>query len=138
MVSSPRTHSIVLVKNISFCGYVHLRRIGARCDCDVHSRFEASGSRYQFDQGPYHIACHILSAHRASDGVFQTDMDGKLFLIKNLLTLREQITPFDIGFAVQELSLDFSVTTDALTNLLADVGSIFSISMENGLLGFLT
>ena len=46
-----------------------------------------------------------------------SEMDGQLFLLKNLLTLREQITPFEIGFSIQEATLDFSVTTGKISCL---------------------
>lgn len=66
-------------------------------------------------------------------------LHGTLFLVKHLLTLREQITPFKINFAVTNRALDFTSSADAMNQLLSssDVTSrLFSLS-QNALVGMI-
>lgn len=54
----------------------------------------------------------------------RSPLDGTLFTVAQLLTLREQIAPFDSDFAITQKHLDFSHTRDAIASLVGrGVGS---------------
>lgn len=67
----------------------------------------------------------------------KTVIDGKLFQIKHLLILREQIAPFQVDFTVKELTLDFSNVKNAAMGLINNRNKIFTFSSNNALLEFL-
>lgn len=64
-------------------------------------------------------------------------VDGKLFQIKHLLILREQIAPFQVDFTVKELTLDFSNVRAAAVELINNRSNLFTFSSNNALLEFL-
>jgi len=65
-------------------------------------------------------------------------IDGALFLIKNLLVLREQLSPFDISLLNTTRELDFRPTTEALQHLIGQLGSVLRFSRDNPFLAFMT
>lgn len=64
-------------------------------------------------------------------------MDAKLFQIKHLLIIREQIAPFQVDFTVKEVSLDFSNVKNAAVGLIQNRNKLFTFSSNNALLEFL-
>jgi len=67
----------------------------------------------------------------------KTPFDGRLFLIKHLLIMREQIAPFQVDFLVKETSLDFSAIKSAAVSLYKSRSNVFHLGSGNALLKFL-
>ncbi|GJQ68258.1 Cog3 [Trypoxylus dichotomus] len=67
----------------------------------------------------------------------KTVLDGKLFQIKHLLIIREQIAPFQVDFTVKEMGLDFSTLKTAAVGLLQKRDKFFSFSSNNAFLEFI-
>ncbi|KAG0236793.1 Golgi transport complex subunit 3 [Actinomortierella wolfii] len=65
---------------------------------------------------------HSATMIKENQGV----VDGQLFLIKHLLILKEQITPFEGNFVHVTKEVDFSRMTDALTKLFRDRSNLLS------------
>ncbi|KAI9305796.1 Sec34-like family-domain-containing protein [Cunninghamella echinulata] len=64
------------------------------------------------------ISLCIETLKRASEtmAVNESRLVGQLFLIKQLITLKEQLTPFEVNFVHAEKALDFSSVTDTLNS----------------------
>lgn len=65
-------------------------------------------------------------------------LHADLFLVRNLLILREQILPFDIKYNKIEKNLDFFNTKLAFNNILSNKKLLLSLNLNNSLLKFAT
>ncbi|KAA3678477.1 conserved oligomeric Golgi complex subunit 3 [Paragonimus westermani] len=86
------------------------------------------------------VSICVQSLVKASDAIAirRTPADGQLFLIKHLLILREQMTPFNVDFSVKETSLDFSNYKNTALGIWTQRGSgLFALNRNNLLLRFL-
>ncbi len=73
-------------------------------------------------------ACIVASQEIAkSKGLLKS----QLFLIKNLLALREQLSLFNVDFGSQETELDFSHMRDHLRRILSGETSLFALGASN-------
>mmetsp|Transcript_3843 Transcript_3843/g.9758 ORF Transcript_3843/g.9758 Transcript_3843/m.9758 type:complete len:775 (+) Transcript_3843:95-2419(+) len=58
-------------------------------------------------------------------------LDSQLFLIQNLLALREQLGMFDVDFGSDEMELDFTHMRDHLRRILRGESSLFAVGASN-------
>lgn len=66
------------------------------------------------------VGASIVSLDEAADriSVRKTNLDSFLFLIKHLLIVREQVSPFNIQCIIREVNLDFDRVTNAAISLI--------------------
>ena len=85
------------------------------------------GQSTVFDDLAHQIVHHTtLSLQRASTALtsHKTPLDGQLFLLKYLLTLKQQIVAFDIEYITPDVTFDFSGVTSTFYEL-RDRGGLF-------------
>ena len=72
---------------------------------------------------------------KASEGISKSSpgLHGELFLVRSLLTLREQLMPFDIRLQGMERKLDFSSTGSALTHFASNPRAAFRFDKTNSI-----
>ncbi|PNW85826.1 hypothetical protein CHLRE_03g203750v5 [Chlamydomonas reinhardtii] len=79
----------------------------------------------------------VAAAAGAAAAGMTSPLDAQLFMIRNLLFLREQIVPFDVDFAVTDIDLDFSHMRDHLRRIMVGQESLFTLGPSNAMVRML-
>lgn len=64
-------------------------------------------------------------------------LDAQLYIIKQLLFLREQLVPFEVDFTTTEVDLDFTHMREHMKRIMSGESSLFSLSSSNAMVQML-
>jgi conserved oligomeric Golgi complex subunit 3 len=77
----------------------------------------------------------MIALRKGADGIKKKNgLHGDLFLIRHILILREQLTPFEASLQTHQKKLDFGPTTKAITSFTSR--SLLRFDASNGLIQF--